>query len=189
MQSLGLGPNAEGTPYTIPAIRFPDGSCMMDSRKIATELEKRFPEPSMHLDAPELRQVEETITKCFSPLRNTFLPKVPGALLNPVSAEYFERTREERFGMPLAQLDKERGGEIGWKEAEPALQELGALLRAKGGPFVLGNTVSYADFIILGMIQFARRIHEDLYQRAIAAEPSFKTLYEASRTWLERDDH
>lgn len=188
MQSLGLGPNPEGTSYTIPGIRFPDGSCMMDSRKIATELEKRYPEPSMHLDAPELRQVEESLKKGFESLRPVFLPKVPDALLNPRSAEFFTRTRKERFGISLAEME-EKIGETGWKEAEPALQELGALLKAKGGPFILGSTVSYADFIIVGMIHFARRIHEDLYQRVIALEPTLKTLYEASAVWLERDDH
>lgn len=189
LQSLGLGPNPEGTQYTIPAICFPDGTSMMDSRKIATELEKRFPEPSLHLDAPELAQIEKTVIKGFQSLRPELLPKVPAALLNPTSVEHFERTKKESFGMSLAQVEKEKGGEAAWKQAEPALQQLGALLKAKGGPFLLGTTVSYADFIILGMIHFVRRIHEDLYQRAIAAEPALKTLYDASAAWLQRDDY
>lgn len=189
MQSFGLGPNPDGTPYTIPAIRFPDGTCMMDSRKIAMELEKRFPEPSLHLDAPQLRQVEEMLAKGFGSLRGVLLPRVPSALLTPVSAEYFERTRKQRYGMSLAQLEKETGGEAAWTEAEPALRELGDLLKAKGGPFVLGDTVSYADFVVVGMLQFAKRIDEALYERAVTVEPALKALYEASERWLERDGH
>lgn len=189
MQSLGLGPNPEGTQYTIPAIRFPDGTCMMDSRKIATELEKRFPEPSFHLDAPELPQVQKSVIEAFESLRPAVLVKVPAALLTPRSAEYFERTRKERFGVSLAQWEKEKGGERAWKEAEPALKDLGALLKAKGGPFILGTTVSYADFVLVGFLHCTRRIHEDFFERVIAVDPALKTVYEASAPWLQRDDH
>ena len=42
--------------------------------------------------------------------------------------------------MPLAQVEREKGGEGAWEAAEPKWRELGALLRAEGGPFFMGKT-------------------------------------------------
>jgi len=72
--------------------------------------------------------------------RGVAIPKIPRNLLNPPSAEYLDRTRLARFGMSLPQLEKETGGDSAWEAAKPALKELGAILRAEGGPFVLGKT-------------------------------------------------
>ena len=112
----------------------------MDSRKIADVLEEAHPSPSLHLDSPILKKVEELVPQCIAPIGPIFLPKVPRLLLNPPSAEYFERTREAKFGMPLSQLEKEKGGESAWKAAEPKWKELGILLKAEGGPFFMGKT-------------------------------------------------
>ena len=140
LKSFGLPPNEEGTPYTIPTIRDANGRYIMDSRKIAFALEEQYPEPSLHLDSPVLPKVEACVAKAVMPLRAVILPPTPRNLLNTASAEYFERTREARFGMPLRQFEKEQGGDKAWEEATPALKEAGELLRANGGPFVLGET-------------------------------------------------
>lgn len=42
------------------------------------------------------------------------------------------------FGMPLAQLEKEKGEEA-WKAVEGPAKEVGDLLRKNGGPFFLGD--------------------------------------------------
>lgn len=42
--------------------------------------------------------------------------------------------------MPLSQVEKEKGGESAWEAAEPKWKELGALLKAEGGPFFMGKT-------------------------------------------------
>ena len=78
--------------------------------------------------------------KAMVPLRAVILPLIPRNILREPSAEYFERTREERFGMPLAQFEKEQGGNKGWEGATPYLKETGDILRAEGGPFLLGKT-------------------------------------------------
>lgn len=190
----------------------------MDSRKIAAELERLHPQPPLHLDSPLLPKVQELIAQGIAPLRGVVYPKIPRKLLNPPSKEYFERTRAVRFGMPLPQLEKELGGDGAWEGAEPAMKELGAILRAEGGPFVLGKTgkeflnmpvepfrgqsivcvtmhlltvktVSYTDLVIVGALQFLRRIQEDIFQRVVEIEPALKDVYEASNPWLERDDH
>jgi len=48
---------------------------------------------------------------------------------------------------------------------------------------------SYADFVILGWLQFFKTIDMKLYERVVSIEPAFGTLYDASKQWLERDDH
>ena len=188
MKSFGLSPNSEGTPYTIPAIQLPDGTYLMDSRKIATELEHRYPSPSLQLDSPILKMVEGLIKQLTTPLLGVFMPKVPTALLNPPSAKYFERTRAERFGKTLSELGRDSDEEKAWAQVESPLKEMGVILKAEGGPFALGKTVSYADFIIVSLLQYAKRVDESIYERAVSIEPSLKIVYDASKQWLGRDD-
>lgn len=115
------------------------------------------------------------------------MPKIPRNLLNEASATYFRRTRSQRFGMPLEQLEREIGGEKQWEEARPAVQEIGGLLKENGGPFLLGKEVSYADFILVGALHWFRRSGEGVYERVVEMEPSLRRLYEASGKWVERD--
>ena len=51
-------------------------------------------------------------------------------------------------------------------------------------------TVSYADVMVVVALKFFSVIGDDeLLQRLSAIEPAFLTLYDASKAWLERDDH
>ena len=147
--ALGIPPNTSGgTPYTSPAVRIGSDQYVMDSRPIATELETLYPTPPLHLDSPILSQVEKILPAAHEALRGVWMPQVPRNLLNPISAEYFERTREERFGMPLSQLEREKGGDEAWVKAAPVLEEVGGLLRKNGGPFFLGEEGEFYFSII-----------------------------------------
>ena len=53
----------------------------------------------------------------------------------------------------------------------------------------LCHVVSYADLVIVGALRFVKSAGEDIYERAVGIEPALKDLYEASKAWLERDDH
>jgi len=79
----------------------------------------------------------------FGPIAPNLLPKVPRNILSEVSAEYYYRTREQRFGMPLDQFEKEKGREENWELAKAGAKETGDLLRKHGGPFFLGERGSY----------------------------------------------
>ena len=140
-KALDIPPNPERTPYTIPTIRIGD-KYVMDSRKIADELEKQYPSPPLHLDSPMLPKVEEicSVRGGLAGLLAVFAPKVPGAILNDASRPYWVAAREKQMGMSLADLEKEKGGEKGWETVVPFLKELGNILREKEGPFVLGKT-------------------------------------------------
>ena len=101
-------------PYTIPVVQFPDGSYLMDSKSIASRLEREHPSPSLHLDSPLLPKVEELVSRCVNPARGMWMPLVPEKLLPERSSEYFHRTREGRLGMPLAEFGAKMGGEAGF---------------------------------------------------------------------------
>lgn len=180
----------------------------MESQAIAERLEKDYPTPSLHLDCPFLPKVQALLPEILKPLGGLWQPAVPNNLLNPSSKEYFERTRAERLGKSLTQFAQESGGEEAWVAALPKLKELGGLLKGKGGPFVLGKTrmfsssylvgrkvtdrwtlAAYADFVIVGWLQFFKAIDEKLFERVVSVEPAFGTLYDASKQWVERDDH
>lgn len=186
----------------------------MDSRKIANVLEKAHPSPSLHLDSPILKKVEELLPQCATALGPALFPRIPRFVVNPPSAEYFERTRSAKFGMPLSQLEKEKGGESAWQAAEPKWKELAALLKAEGGPFFMGKTgrhiggfpiserklgravadqpsiVSYADLMVVGALHCFTLLGDDyIFQRLKDIDPAFSTLYDTSKAWLERDDH
>lgn len=142
--SSGLPPNDPNEPgyfvdYTIPVIRFEDDTVLMDSWKIAHELERRYPTPPLHLDDPIVAKVRDHISELRNPLTAQLTVKVP-ALLNKRSAEYYEPTRAKIFGMSLSQFAQEHGGERNWEEAQKAIDEIAGWLKTNGGPFFLGET-------------------------------------------------
>ena len=51
------------------------------------------------------------------------------------------------------------------------------------------SSVSYADFVIVGMLHFFKVIDESIYDRVIKTEPECGKLYDACKPWLERDGH
>ena len=190
-KSFGIPPNLEDgayADYTIPAVKLPDGRYIMDSAKIAEELEKLYPDPPLYLDSPILKQLLEYSPKAIGPLRPEMMPKVCYNLLNPRSVEYFERTRAERFGMPLTEYAK-LGGDQVFQDATPGLKQMGDVLRANGGPFCMGKTPSYADLALLGVLEFCKRMGGGVFERVVKIEPAMATLYEAGSPWLERNSY
>ncbi|KAF2142241.1 uncharacterized protein K452DRAFT_271090 [Aplosporella prunicola CBS 121167] len=191
LKATGLAPNPgdDDTPYTIPAVRLPSGEVIMDSAKIAPKLEELYPEPSLHLDSGYSEKLAQIFPEAVGALRFVLIPRVPGSLLNERSAEYFYRTRKENFGVPLDVLEKERGGEQAWEKAKAPLEKVAAMLKENDGPFFLGEQVCYADFVVVSVLQFCKRIGQDLYDRIVAIDKAYDDIYKASAKWLERDDH
>ncbi|KAF2090785.1 hypothetical protein K490DRAFT_62113 [Saccharata proteae CBS 121410] len=186
LKSLGIQANKDWPHFSIPAAKVGD-EYLMDSKVIAKALEKQQPSPSLHLDAPVLGQVEELIPKLMTALGGNMYPRVPGTLLNEPSAVYFEETRKKRFGMPLSQFEKEKGGEQAYVAAKAPLEAMAALLNETDGPYFMGNTVSYADFVFVGFLHFCRRIRQDMFERVVATDRAFAMVYDACSKWLERD--
>ncbi|KAL9631284.1 MAG: hypothetical protein Q9204_004302, partial [Flavoplaca sp. TL-2023a] len=137
LQPLGIPPNTQGKPYTVPTIHLPsspshhDGEYIMDSKAIAIALEAKYPEPPLHLDASELARAEELWMQLLRPLVGVFGPRVNSTLLNEPSKEYIEAN---------IHLEGKPDGDEAWALARPMLGDIGALLKEKGGPYVLGET-------------------------------------------------
>jgi glutathione S-transferase len=177
----------------------------MDSHRIATALEDAFPTPSLHLESEYLPQMNELVWECQRFLTPFWMPAVPRHILNPVSAEYFNRTRKERIGKPLEEMAKEATAEQ-WEKSRPAFEKIAALLKTNGGPFIMGDTgkyqtpalsehsftgdiVSYADFVLVSFLHFLKRTDEEAFTKSLAVDDALKNVYDASSRWLERDSY
>jgi glutathione S-transferase len=118
------------------------------------------------------------------------MPRIPKNLLLERSAEYFYRTRSEVVGIPLEEYAKKEGGEQCWIEAFKALKAMAAFVSETEGPFVEGNEVSYADFGIVSLLFFFKRVQQEDFQR-LMANPNAKPLveqFEACAQWFNKDD-
>ncbi|KAL1393553.1 hypothetical protein HDK64DRAFT_285422 [Phyllosticta capitalensis] len=211
LKGLGVPPNDPSVNtmlYSSPTVRLPDGTFVMDSQKIIFELEKLYPSPPLYLDSEILPKVQELMPQIMGCMVGVFMPRTP-KILNDVSAQYFYETRKVRFGMPLQQLEEEKGGPEAWEAGKEPLAKMAALLNQTSGPFFLGNegkynsmpyllsfvfhvltqAVSYADFVLVSLLEYTKRIGQDIFDRVVAVDKSFEEIYKASAKWLERDDH
>ena len=162
----------------------------MDSLAIAKKLESLYPTPSLHLELGLHEQVGPIIGKIGKPLIAVFMPRVARDMLMDSSVPWFLEARKNTFGMSLDELEKTKGGEQAWIAAEPGFEELKTFLythKRDEGPFVLGSQVSYADFVIVSMIEAFKRIGEDLFEKFVSYDESFSGLHGACQTWMKDD--
>jgi glutathione S-transferase len=189
LKDLGVPPNPEGSPaaYSSPAIRLPDGTYAMDSRKIADALEALQPEPSLLLGSGYVERVQAAVDDARKPLTSLWMPRVPEMLLPERSAKYFSETRAVRVGMPLSEFAKQT---IDWDAIGRGLETLKVIVSEhQTGPYILGEQASYADLILAGYWRFLERLDKgDVFERCMAYDESLRKQYEACRKWLERGD-
>jgi glutathione S-transferase len=190
LKSFGIPPGSDPeTPYTLPAVRFPDGTYVMDSKNIIAEVVKRYPEPAyppMRIEEPMRLRAIDGIRQAFGPLHANVIPQVPVKCLNDASAEFFHRTRAAQFGMNLAEYQDKNGGEKAWEESKPGFEALAALLRESPGPYFMGENVTYPDFVTVGFLYFVRRMVGEEDWKKVQEWPELINLYEACSKWLER---
>ncbi|GAB0134117.1 hypothetical protein EsDP_00002502 [Epichloe bromicola] len=187
-----LPPNENGTPYTIPTVKLADGTWIMDSRQIADAIEKRHPEPSVHLDSPYLTKVGDVLSKIIEHIRPMCFSRIPVNLLNEASVQYWYDTRKERLGMSVRDFEKKYGGEAAYKAAEPHLKQMTDLLRESDGPFFMGTEPSYADFVWVGALVFFKRVDAEVSKevlRRTGDRAVHESLLDACAPWLKRDSH
>ncbi|KAK3950142.1 hypothetical protein QBC32DRAFT_326372 [Pseudoneurospora amorphoporcata] len=169
-------PEPSTSAYTIPTIKFPDGTYVMDSKEIAQALEERYPSPqypSLHLDSPVLAKLEPLVNPgLLGKVVGIFVPGVAKRVLAPASADYFIKTREEAFGMKLDELEKTQGG-VGVYTDKIAgqLREVTSLLNETKdkGPFFEGDKVTYADFVWVGFLILMRKADEEGFEKLLEA--------------------
>jgi len=135
-----------------------DCAALTDSYKIAEYLDKQYPDSPRVIPtgteafhAAFLAQFSQLIDP--SPLGDLSIPRVP-KMLNPPSAEYFIRTRSARYGKPLAEV--EPVGEArteAWAKVKAKFGEVDSWLNKSPGPCFMGETPTFADFVVAGVLQ------------------------------------
>ncbi|KAI5456499.1 hypothetical protein BGZ63DRAFT_475764 [Mariannaea sp. PMI_226] len=190
LASLGIPPHKGGTEmvdYTVPAVRLPNGKCIMESLAIATAIEALYPEPKVHLDSEAFTTVNHTLKWVLMRLAPVLVPRMPRECLSGPTIAYHIEARKKTFGMSLKELEATRGGEGAWERARSGLYKLALVLKKNGdGPFCLGSTPSYADFLIVGFLEWCRCLKGDCFQRLISLDPVFGNVYNACEHWLRR---
>ena len=173
--------------HTVPAVKFPDGDCVMDSLAIYKRLETDAAYaslPKIPIDEALEQRVDAITTRMFIGLGPAFRYNTL-MLFNPVGQEYY---RKERMGGK--ELPKPTDGELNdaWVAAEGVVGELAAVLRegGSGGPFFLGDQVSWTDFRVVALFHFARKGSEETFERLMGIDPSLRGLYEACERWAPR---
>jgi glutathione S-transferase len=185
--------------YTIPTVLFPNGKYVTDSMKVAQYIESQHPSPSIHLDSsyiPKVIMQLDSLMAFGTGLRGVFLPLMPERLLNPQSVDYWMETRSKRIQKPLSQLTEDERGGKAWEHATKPIQEVTRLLKENEGPFFMGKTVSYADFIWAGFLLFWQRIGDDVFNKLVSISGDVEgrenvhlQLLEAVKPWTERSDN
>ncbi|KAK3299839.1 uncharacterized protein B0H64DRAFT_447791 [Chaetomium fimeti] len=190
-------PNPTGIPYTVPTIRQPSGSYIMESRAIANTLETLHPSPPLHLDAPVLAELEALMQRMMGQLGAEMLLRVPQRVLGPASVPFWMEDRKAWVGgveLEAYAAGVDRGKM--WEEAEVVLREATGLLKKGGkeaeGPFFLGREVSYADFVWGGFLVFVKAQGEDFFEellRRTGDAEAHRRLLEAVGPWMKRSSH
>ena len=189
----GIPPNPQDdwADYTVPTVRLPDGSYVMNSISIVEKLEAMYPEPSLHLETNLHEEANtasmEVVIALLPDLQVNYLRD----WLQEPSLSWFAEDRERRFGMTCEELAEQKGGNTAWPAAEAGLKKLQNLLVAHKrdeGPFLMGSTVCYGDFTIAVLFESVKRVGKSDYEKIMSYDDRFKDLHEACKPWLKRDD-
>lgn len=169
MKKIGAPPTnkwPDGSPmYTLPAI-YDDstGTAIADSVLIAEYLDKTYPStPRLIPEGTHALQAafrDLFYTKIIIPLYCISIADVPLILLNPASAGYFEKHRSLDFGVPA--LEALRGPketrDVEWDKVKDSIGALDTLMK-EGGIWVMGDTPSFADFVIASSLRTIKGLY------------------------------
>jgi glutathione S-transferase len=167
----------------------------MDSRKIADYLEAHHPSPPLHLDSPITAEITRLLVQLNTRERliRIYMPLVPQLILAEYPQEYWHRTRGGWIGQSLGDLEKSCTLEQAFAACAPVLAQITALLKGDaGGPFFMGETVSYADFVWGAYFVWMREMGEDfldMFVKATGDEEASWAFYKALEPWWKRNDH
>jgi glutathione S-transferase len=137
-----------------------DGQVVCDSWSIACYLEEHYPHRPSLFGGSAARQLARFINHRTDTQLNPALFRLLAydiyLRVDPVDREYFRRTREARLGRPLEQVHAERDRYL------PALASALVPLQMALGeqPFLSGRAPAYADYIVMGTIQWTARASE-----------------------------
>ncbi|RMY98397.1 hypothetical protein D0864_04395 [Hortaea werneckii] len=186
LSSLGYPPNDEGQ-YTVPTVRLPDGSWIMDSLVIARKLNDIHPEPKLIIDETSLADMQKGLGMTARPLFPVIMPRI-ATIVTQESEAHFREIRAKDFGMPLEEFERTKGGEKAWTDAEPGFRFLAELYgKEDDGPFLMGSQPSFGDFVIVAFIECVMRVGEDMGKKWLSMDERLARVHEACKPWMEKD--
>ncbi|KAH9480850.1 hypothetical protein JR316_0007452 [Psilocybe cubensis] len=150
--------NSDGSPhYTLPMIYDPStNKYIPDSTDIAIYLDKQYPDlPRIFPPGTERLQMQFSNAAMSSiPAAGNLLTWRVFARLNPISQEYYRRVRETVWRVKLEQMIPDDQNTTGMATLKKVMGKIDALYVRNGakGPFVLGETPSWADITISAML-------------------------------------
>ena len=127
-----------------------------DSWAIAEYLEDSYPDRPSLFGGPAGRGK----AKAINAFVNTTIQPLLGPLIiadilehvDPADREYFDSSRQQRFGRPLAEVQADRDSRLeGFRKALEPYRVV-----VKDQAFVGGAAPSYADYVLFGTLQWAR---------------------------------
>lgn len=164
---LGIKPTStrpDGSPrYTLPAIYDPSTAVYIsDSFCIAEYLERTYPEtPSIfpHNTIAFQSLYEGNIEACLLQSIIPFILPDAGDKLNPASQDYYRRSRSEDIGRPLDEIKPKGEAAVAlWGKFKEGLGKVDAWYAKNDGPFLMGDMLSWADFVTGSSLIFLRTV-------------------------------
>ncbi|KAK4619556.1 hypothetical protein CLAFUW4_11206 [Fulvia fulva] len=157
------------SPYTVPAVRFPDGTYVMDSANIVVELERWYPERSLRLAEGTQDEVSKLFGGAVMPLLPMIYGHIAASILLDESVVECKAKKEKAAGAPFEE----------WVKANRAVY--------------LGSRVSYGDFAVAGLLEACKRFSEQgLFVRMMGFDQNgvLKGLHGAcvKEGWFGKDD-
>ncbi|KAH7919228.1 hypothetical protein BV22DRAFT_1051189 [Leucogyrophana mollusca] len=167
LQAIGAKPSlmSDGSQvYTVPVIQDPNtGAVITDSFAIAEYLDRTYPEKPLfpHGTSTLIHVFDRAFLAAGRDSKLLVLVRM-AEILNPVSEEYFKRTREEGYGMKWEDFSPEGPKrDADWESLKAAHNAMNGWYE-KGGKWIMGEAFSYADIIVACEILWYKRVfHED----------------------------
>lgn len=149
---------------TLPIIMDPNTNRLItDSFAIAQYLDEQYP------DTP--KALPNSTAALVYVFQTAFRNAIMGASLlacfrgvqklNPVSKEYYIRTRGEQFGIPWEQFASPEKREQQWNALRVACDTMDGWYAMSSGQFILGDTLCFADFMVAGLYKWIQYYFED----------------------------
>ncbi|KAL4937060.1 hypothetical protein BDV06DRAFT_80801 [Aspergillus oleicola] len=193
-------PAGEGhVEYTLPAIIHPSvtsnpNGALMDSLPIAVHLDEQFPErplfPNGNASYALAIAVEKIIYDASFVGVRLLLTAIKDEL-DPRGREFYVKTRTERFGKPLSEVRPTDEGEIREiiDNMKKAIKPIVQMLKGKDGkkgPFLEGETPSYADLVVQSYLTWFWLVEQGIWREVLElGDGEIKALWNACFPWIE----
>lgn len=173
---------------TLPIIMDPNTNRLItDSFAIAQYLDEQYP------DTPKV--LPNNTAALVHVFQTAFRNAMMGASLlacfrgvqklNPVSKEYYIRTRGEQFGIPWEQFASPEKREQQRNALRAACDTMDGWYATSSGQFILGDTPCFADFMVAGLYKWIQYCFEEWEEVKIWNGGRWRRLVEATDRYLD----